>query len=244
MLTFREERAKPYFGPGVIGRKRVARHSRLEVLSAALEQRILPIFNAADAATAIAVVEACAQAGTRVVEYTNRGPGAYEVFRALAAHVATSRPDMILGAGTILDGPTAALFIAADSDFIVAPTLSAEVASICNRRTVPYLPGCFTPTEVSDAQALGCELIKLFPQAAVDGPAWLSSVLRPMPWSRLVPTGCPSDAATLRRWFAAGAAAVGVGPDIFTAERLAGRDVPGMVAALKAALDVAWDRAV
>ena len=139
----------------------------------------------------------------------------------------------MLGAGTILDGPTAALFIAADSDFIVAPTLSAEVASICNRRAVPYLPGCFTPTEVSEAQALGCELIKLFPQAAIDGPAWLESVLRPMPWSRLVPTGCPSDAATLRRWFAAGAAAVGVGPDIFTPARLADRDVPGMARALR-----------
>ena len=241
MLTFREERAKPYFGPGVMRRKRVARHSRLEVLSAALEQRVLPIFNAADPATAIAVVEACAQAGARVVEYTNRGPGAYEVFRALAAHVATARPDVMLGAGTILDGPTAALFIAADSDFIVAPTLSGEVAAICNRRAVPYLPGCFTPTEVSEAQALGCELIKLFPQAAVDGPAWLESVLRPMPWSRLVPTGCPSDAETLRRWFAAGAAAVGVGPDIFTAARLAGRDVAGMAAALGAAIRTARD---
>ena len=190
----------------------MARHSRLEVLSAALDQRVLPIFNAADTATAIAVVEACAEAGARVVEYTNRGPGAYEVFRALSAHVATARPDIMLGAGTILDGPTAALFIAADSDFIVAPTLSPEVAGICNRRAVPYLPGCFTPTEVSDAQALGCELIKVFPQAAIDGPAWLESVLRPMPWSRLVPTGCPSDADTLRRWFAAGAAAVGVAP--------------------------------
>lgn len=223
----------------------MARHSRPEVLSAALEQRIMPIFNAADAATAVAVVEACAEAGARVVEYTNRGPGAYDVFRALAAHVATARPDVILGAGTILDGPTAALFIAADSDFIVAPTLSPDVASLCNRRSVPYFPGCFTPTEVSDAQALGCELIKLFPQAAVDGPAWLASVLRPMPWSRVVPTGCPSDAATLRRWFAAGAAAVGVGPDIFTAERLATRDVGAMAQALRAALNVAHeDRAV
>ncbi|HXR26431.1 MAG TPA: hypothetical protein VN771_01090 [Candidatus Baltobacteraceae bacterium] len=222
----------------------MARHSRLEVLSAALEQRILPIFNAADAATAIAVVEACAEAGARVVEYTNRGAGAYEVFRALGAHVATARPEIMLGAGTILDGPTAALFIAADSDFIVAPTLSAEVASVCNRRTVPYLPGCFTPTEVSQAQALGCELIKLFPQAAIDGPAWLESVMRPMPWSRLVPTGCPSDAATLRRWFAAGAAAVGVGPDIFTAERMARHDVAAMTHDLRAALDIARDRAV
>jgi 2-dehydro-3-deoxyphosphogluconate aldolase / (4S)-4-hydroxy-2-oxoglutarate aldolase len=220
----------------------LARHSRLEVLSAALEQRVLPIFNTADPATAIAVVDACAGAGARVVEYTNRGPGAYDVFRALAAHIASARPEIVLGAGTILDGPTAALFIAADSDFIVAPTLSAEVAAVCNRRAIPYLPGCFTATEVSDAQALGCELIKIFPQAAVDGPAWMRSVLGPLPWSRLVPTGCPSDAATLRGWFSAGAAAIGVGPDIFTAQRLADRDVTGMTDALKAALEVARQR--
>jgi 2-dehydro-3-deoxyphosphogluconate aldolase / (4S)-4-hydroxy-2-oxoglutarate aldolase len=85
-------------------------------------------------------------------------------------------------------------------------------------------------------------LIKVFPQAAIDGPAWLRSVLNPLPWSRLVPTGCPSDAATLRAWFAAGAAAVGVGPDIFTAKRLADRDVTGMAAALTAALEVARQR--
>ena len=130
----------------------MARHSRLEVLSAALEQRVLPIFNAADTTTAIAVVEACAQAGARVVEYTNRGPGAYEVFQALSAHVASERPDVMLGAGTILDGPTAALFIAADADFIVAPTLSARRsprsatgAACLTCRAVSRPPRCPTP---------------------------------------------------------------------------------------------------
>lgn len=240
MLPFRAERAKPYFGQGPTHQEeRVARHSRLDVISAALEQRILPIFNTGDPATATAIVDACAAAGARVVEYTNRGEGAYEVFRALAGHVATRRPEVILGAGTILDAPTAALFIAAGAEFIVAPTLSSEVARLCNRRTIPYLPGCFTATEVSDAQELGCELIKVFPQAAVDGPAWLRSVLGPLPWSRLVPTGSPSDATTLQAWFAAGAAAVGVGPDIFTAARLAARDMGAMGNALAAALAVA-----
>ena len=219
----------------------MARHSRLEVLSAAIEQRILPIFNTADAATAIDVVEGCAAAGVRVVEYTNRGEGTYDVFRAVAGHIATARPEMILGAGTILDAPTAALFIAAGAEFIVAPTLSSDVARLCNRRAIPYLPGCFTATEVSDAQELGCELIKVFPQAAIDGPAWLRSVLGPLPWSRLVPTGCPSDAASLRAWFAAGAAGVGVGPDIFTAARLAHRDVTAIAEALRAALAVAHE---
>ena len=217
----------------------MARHDRQAVLAALVGQGILPIFNSADPEAAVAVLESCAAAGVQVVEYTDRGPGAYDVFRALAAHVAQRRPELILGAGTVLDAPTAALFLAADADFIVAPTLSAEVAAVCHRRGVPYLPGCFTATEVSDAQALGCDLIKLFPQGAVDGPAWLRAVLGPLPWSRIVPTGCPSDAATLRTWFAAGAVAVGIGPDIFTAARLATRDVTAMAEALRGALSVA-----
>ncbi|MGZ3632427.1 MAG: bifunctional 4-hydroxy-2-oxoglutarate aldolase/2-dehydro-3-deoxy-phosphogluconate aldolase [Candidatus Limnocylindrales bacterium] len=217
----------------------MARHSRLDVLGATLEQKVVPIFNTGDPELARGVAEACVRAGARVIEYTNRGEGAYEVFRSLEAYVAEEHPAVILGSGTILDGPTAALFIAAGADYIVAPTLSPEVARLCNRRAIPYLPGCFTASEVSDAQELGCELIKLFPQAAVDGPAWLRSLLGPLPWSRIVPTGCPSDEGTLRAWFAAGAAAVGVGPDVVTPERLAARDFHGMESTLRAALAVA-----
>ena len=217
----------------------MARHSRLEVIAATLEQRVVPIFNTPDAELARGVVDACVRAGARVIEYTNRGPGAYEVFRGLSAYVGEEHPTVMLGAGTVLDEPTAALFIAADADFIVAPTLSAEVARLCNRRTVPYLPGCFTASEVSEAQACGCELLKLFPQAAVDGPAWLRSILGPLPWSRIVPTGCPSDEGTLRAWFEAGAAAVGVGPDVVTPARLAARDFWGIEETLQAALAVA-----
>jgi 2-dehydro-3-deoxyphosphogluconate aldolase / (4S)-4-hydroxy-2-oxoglutarate aldolase len=217
----------------------VARHSRLEVITATLEQRVVPIFNTLDAELARGVVDACVRAGARVIEYTNRGVGAYEVFRGLSAYVAEEHPAVMLGAGTVLDAPTAGLFIAADADFIVAPTLSAEVARVCNRRTIPYLPGCFTATEVSAAHEYGCELLKLFPQAAVDGPAWLRSLLGPLPWSRIVPTGCASDEATLRAWFEAGAAAVGVGPDIVTPARLAARDFWGMEETLQAALAIA-----
>ncbi|MGZ6272436.1 MAG: bifunctional 4-hydroxy-2-oxoglutarate aldolase/2-dehydro-3-deoxy-phosphogluconate aldolase, partial [Candidatus Limnocylindrales bacterium] len=122
----------------------MARHSRLDVLGATLEQKVVPIFNTGDPELARGVAEACVRAGARVIEYTNRGEGAYEVFRSLEAYVAEEHPAVILGAGTILDGPTAALFIAAGADYIVAPTLSPEVARLCNRRAIPYLPGCFT----------------------------------------------------------------------------------------------------
>lgn len=214
----------------------MARHSRLEVLQTTLELGVLPILGGGDAEAAVGALEACWAAGARAVEYLNRAEGAYDVFRRLAAHVAERQPGLILGTGTILDAPTAALFIAAGAEFIVAPTLNADVARLCNRRKIAYVPGCFTATEVSDAEELGCEIVKLFPQAAVDGPAWLRSVLGPLPWSRLVPTGSPSDEATIRGWFAAGAAGVGIGPDLFTPERLAARDFAPIEARLRDAL--------
>lgn len=206
----------------------MSRLSRIEVVDAMLEQRAVPIFNTQDPDVGVAILDACAAAGARVVEYTNRGDRALPVFRALVAHVRAHRPELILGAGTLLDAPTAALFVAEGAAFAVAPTLNADVARFCNRHKIAYLPGAFTATEVSDADELGCELVKLFPQAAVDGPAWLRSILGPLPWSRIVPTGCLSDETTIRRWFDAGAAGIGVGPDIFTAELLAARDVDGM----------------
>lgn len=214
----------------------MARLSRPEVIGATLEQRVVPIFNTQDPSVGRAILDACATAGLRVVEYTNRGDRALAVFRALIEHVREGRPELILGAGTVLDAPTAAIFMAEGAEFVVAPTLSPEVAELCNRHRIAYLPGAFTATEVSDAEALGCDLIKLFPQAAVDGPAWLRSILGPLPWARLIPTGCPSDPDTLRRWFAAGAAAVGIGPDIFTSQRLAAGDWGAVRDALAAAL--------
>ena len=214
----------------------MVRASRLEVIGATLEQGVVPIFNTQDAGTGVRILDACAEAGVRVVEYTNRGDRALSVFRVLAEHVRAHRPGLILGAGTILDAPTGAIFMAEGAEFIVAPTLSREVAELCNRRRIAYLPGAFTATEVSDAEALGCELIKLFPQAAVDGPAWLRSVLGPLPWARIIPTGCPSDGETIRRWFAAGAAGIGIGSDILTPERLSSGDWAGVREALAAAL--------
>jgi 2-dehydro-3-deoxyphosphogluconate aldolase/(4S)-4-hydroxy-2-oxoglutarate aldolase len=216
----------------------MARHSRLDVLARTLELGVVPIFTTPDAEAAVAVVDACAEAGTHVVEYTNRGEGAYEVFRGLAAHVRERQPDIILGAGTILDAPTAALFVAAGAEFIVGPTLSADVARLCNRRKIAYIPGCFSPTEISNAEELGCEVVKLFPQAAVDPAGFIRSHLGPCPWSLIMPTGVPWERERIEGYVRAGAAGVGVGPGLITPERLRDRDVAGLAAGLRETL--AW----
>jgi len=150
---------------------------RITVLRAILDSGAVPTFSAPDPDTAFEMVAGCAEGGATVVEFLNRGDFAYDTFTALSRRVAAELPDVFLGAGTIIDAPTAALFIAAGARFIVGQSYSEEVARLCNRRRVVYIPGCGTATEIAAAEELGCELVKLFPAAAYDGPAFVRNFL-------------------------------------------------------------------
>jgi len=197
---------------------------RLAVLRTILEDGAVPTFSAPDAATAFDFVAACAAGGSRVLELTNRGEGAYETFGGLARRAAAELPDVILGAGTIIDAPTAALFIAAGARFVVGQSFSEEVARLCNRRRVVYIPGCGTATEIATAEELGCEIVKLFPAAAYDGPAFVRSFRGPSPGSRVMPTNVLASEDATRAWIAAGAAALGVAAHLYPVDLIASRD--------------------
>lgn len=150
------------------------------------------------------------------------------VFADLATWSANEYPDVVLGVGTVMDSPTAALFIDAGANFVVSPILSAEIARLCNRRRVAYLPGCGSATEVSAAEELGAEIVKLFPAAAFDGVAFVRGILGPSPWSRLMPTNIVASKEVVGSWFAAGVACVGVGGSLITAEAQANPDPAGL----------------
>ncbi len=197
---------------------------RLTVLRAILEPGAVPIFTAPDPGTAFDMVAGCAEGGARAVEFTNRGDFAYETFLALSRRVAAELPDVILGAGTIIDAPTAALFIAAGARFVVGQSYSEEVARLCNRRRVVYVPGCGTATEIAAAEELGCEIVKLFPAAAYDGPAFVRNFLAPSPGSKVMPTNVLATEEVTRAWIAAGVAALGVGGHLYPADLVARRD--------------------
>ena len=111
-------------------------------------------------------------------------------------------------------------------DFVVGPNLNAEIARLCNRRKVAYLPGCGTVSEISNAEELGCEIVKLFPSAALNGPEFLQSLRGPMPWSRVMPTGngVHFREESVREWLDAGACALGIGPTLIEAGLIAARD--------------------
>jgi 2-dehydro-3-deoxyphosphogluconate aldolase/(4S)-4-hydroxy-2-oxoglutarate aldolase len=190
-------------------------HHRLDVLRAILDDGAVPTFVAPDPEAAFAFVAGCRDGGARVVEFTNRGEFAYATFADLARRVSRELPDVILGAGTIIDAPTAALFIAAGASFIVGQSLSADVARLCNRRRIAYIPGAGSATEIAEAEELGCEIVKLFPAAAFDGPAFVRNFLAP---------NVLATEESTRAWFAAGAACVGVGGHLYPAELMRGGD--------------------
>ncbi|MCX7841163.1 MAG: bifunctional 4-hydroxy-2-oxoglutarate aldolase/2-dehydro-3-deoxy-phosphogluconate aldolase, partial [Anaerolineae bacterium] len=141
----------------------MARFSRLEVLNAIVDIGLVPVFYHPDLETAKKIVEACAAGGARVIEFTNRGDFAPWVFKDLSEYVAKSNPNIILGVGSVVDAPTAALYIASGANFVVGPILNPKVARLCNRRKIAYCPGCGSASEISQAEELGVEIVKIFP---------------------------------------------------------------------------------
>lgn len=205
----------------------MGRFDRLEVLNRIITTGLVPTFYNPDVETAKNIVRACAAAGAKVVEFTNRGDFAPDVFKELVLHFAAETPDVVLGVGSILEAPTAAIYIAYGAGFVVAPVFEEGVARLCNRRKTPYIPGCGSATEISHAEEFGVEIVKLFP-GRVFGPGFVKAVLGPCPQTRIMPTSAmPVDAPDMaerdvKAWFEAGVCCMGMGPELI---------LPGLVEA-------------
>ena len=203
----------------------MARYSRLETLSAMKEIGVVPVFYNPDAQVVKKIAAACADGGARAIEFTNRGDRAIDIFTQLAAYRDAERQDIILGAGSICNPATAAMYINAGADFVVSPFLDEAIAKVCNARKVPYSPGCGTVTEIHQAHCLGVEICKIFPGAQVGGPEFVKAVKGPMPWTELMPTGGVSPTKeNLTEWFTAGIACAGIGSNLITKELVAAKN--------------------
>jgi 2-dehydro-3-deoxyphosphogluconate aldolase/(4S)-4-hydroxy-2-oxoglutarate aldolase len=197
----------------------MAQFSRVEVINEILRIGVVPVFYHADFEVSKKVVEACAAAGLRVIEFTNRGDNAWRVFSDLVQYFASAEQGVILGAGSVVDAGTGALYISSGANFVVGPVLNPELARVCNRRKVSYSPGCGSASEISQAEELGAEIVKIFPGDSVGGPKFVRSILGPMRWSRLMPTGgVEATQESLDAWFKAGVAAVGIGSNLVRAD--------------------------
>jgi len=201
------------------------------------------VFYHADVEVAAKIVAACAAGGATVVEFTNRGDFAPQVFLELSKHFTKADPNIILGIGSIVDAPTAALYIAYGANFVVGPNFNPEVARLCNRRKIPYAPGCGSATEIAEAEELGVEIVKVFPGKSVGGPDFVRSVLGPCPWTRIMPTGgVDATQESINAWFKAGVACVGIGSQLITKQYIAAQDFEGL--AQKTAQILQWIREV
>ncbi|MCK5271948.1 MAG: bifunctional 4-hydroxy-2-oxoglutarate aldolase/2-dehydro-3-deoxy-phosphogluconate aldolase [Sedimentisphaerales bacterium] len=212
----------------------MALHKRIDVLVSMKQIGLIPVFYNGDFEIAGNIVKACADGGAKCIEFTNRGDRAINVFTKLAEYRDAERPDIILGVGSICDSPTAAMYIAAGADFIVGPLLDEETAKLCNKRKIPYSPGCGSMTEIHKAHELGVEICKIFPGAQVGGPAFVRSVKGPCPWTEIMPTGGVSPTKeSLTEWFDAGIACAGMGSKLITKELVRAKDWAGITAKVK-----------
>lgn len=200
----------------------MARHTRLEVLNTIVDTGLVPVFYHPDIDVARRMVAAIAAGGCRLFEFTNRGDFALDVFKELAQYCQRELPRVILGAGSIVDAPTAALYAANGAEFVVGPVLNEAVARFCNRRKLAYMPGCATPSEISAAEELGVEIVKVFPADSIGGPEFVKSILGPCPWTRIMVTGgVEASRDSLVAWFKAGVVGVGVGSKLMRKELIA-----------------------
>lgn len=186
---------------------------------------MVPVFYHSDIDVCKEVVKACYEGGVRVFEFTNRGDFAHETFAQLVKYAAASFPDLMLGAGSIVDAPTTGLYIQNGADFIVAPVIKEDMAIVCNRRKILWSPGCGSLTEISRAEELGAEVVKIFPAQQVGGPKFVAAVKGPSPWSSIMPTGgVEPKEENLRAWFEAGVHCVGMGSQLISKDLITSKD--------------------
>jgi 2-dehydro-3-deoxyphosphogluconate aldolase/(4S)-4-hydroxy-2-oxoglutarate aldolase len=175
----------------------------------------------------------------QIFEFTNRGDMAYELFAELVKWSREEMPGLILGVGTVVDAGTCSLYIQMGAKFVVSPLLNEEMARVCNRRKVLWVPGCATASEISRAEELGADLVKLFPGPTVGGANFLKAYLGPCPWSNIMPSGGVSPTVeNLTEWFEAGAFCVGMGSQLISHEIIQKGDFKKLEQVARSAMDI------
>jgi len=216
----------------------MAKYDKLQVIGTMMETGIVPVFYNSDSEISKNVLKACYDGGIRVFEFANRGDFAQEVFAELVKYANTELPGMIVGIGSVVDPGTAALYIQLGANFVVGPLFNPAIAPICNRRLIPYCPGCGSISEVGIAQEAGCDVCKLFP-GDVLGPKFVKGIKAPMPWTKIMVTGgVKPEKENLEGWFKAGVTCVGMGSNLFPKEAIAAKNWAAISSLCKDAIEI------
>lgn len=178
---------------------------------------LLPLFYNDSIDICLRLVDTVLSTGIKTIEFTNRGPNAKSNFQSLIQHLG-SNSDVELGVGSIKNKQEAKDFIRDGAKFIVSPFLEKNIGNFCSKNQIPWIPGCGTLSEIIEAESYGAEIIKLFP-GSVYGPKFISSVLGPCPWLKIMPTGgVTTEYGNMKKWMDSGAFCLGMGSKLFTKE--------------------------
>ena len=190
--------------------------SKAKVLKQLQDLGLVPVLRASSVDAALKLAEAIAAGGVTALEITMTVPGAIRVMRELSE----KRPDILIGAGTVLDPETARACILEGAKFVVSPALNVKTIEMCHRYSIAVLPGALTPTEVVTAWEAGADVVKIFPASAMGGAKYLTALKGPLPQVDMIPTGGVS-LATAEEFLKAGAFALGVGSDLVDTKAMA-----------------------
>lgn len=179
-----------------------------EIISRITSSGVIPVIRASSKEEALAVIDAIAAGGITTIEVTMTVPGAIELMGTLS-----TRDDLLIGAGSVLDPETARECIAAGAQFIVSPATNFDTILYCNESEIVVMPGALTPTEIVNAWDGGADFVKVFPADSMGGAKYLRSLKAPLPQIKLIPTGGVNQ-STAAEFIKAGAEAVGVGADL------------------------------
>ena len=216
----------------------MSQYTRIEVAQTMKTTGMVPLFYHDDIELCKQVLKACYDGGARLFEFTSRGDFAHEVFRDLITYAIKELPGMILGVGSVTDAAAASLYMQLGANFIVTPVLREDIAIVCNRRKVLWSPGCGTLTEITKAEELGCEIVKLFP-GDLYGPQFVKALKGPQPWTSIMPTGGVSPTEeNLRGWFNAGVTCVGMGSQLISKDIISKKDFKSLENKVKDALAI------
>lgn len=216
----------------------MAQFSRIEVVQQMKESGMVPLFYHSDSEVAKDVLKACYDGGARLMEFTNRGDFAIEIFTDLIKYALAELPGMILGVGSVTDVAAASQYMLAGANFVVTPVFREDIAIVCNRRKVLWSPGCGSLTEIANAEEWGCELVKLFPGSTY-GPGFVKAIKGPQPWTSIMPTGGVSqEEENLRGWFDAGVTCVGMGSKLISKEILINKDYHALEIEVRTVLEL------
>ena len=183
------------------------------------EYSLIPLFYHDNINVCKKVLDTVVKCDLPILEFTNRGPKAIDNFKQLVMHLGNNTGST-LGVGSVKTDEEARMFIDLGASLIVSPFLDKSIAKVCVKNNIPWIPGCGTLTEMITAEKLGAEIVKLFP-GSVYGPKFISSVLAPCPWLKIMPTGgVTAELDNISEWFNAGAYCLGMGSKLISKEYL------------------------